>query len=816
MKINGTTNAHLRYFSRINLQLRLRMKLIKRLCLILILTAVLPAKANHEVGGELYFECLGNNQYKFVLKLWRDCVTNFAWFGLEYTVTGPNGNFKLYRDSLVDLTYQCLGPGGGGCGTGTLTGGSEMAVFSDTITLAGLPPVAGWTFMVNAFNSPVGVINKPGNTSYAYRCFMYPSSINGGCNTAPHFLSNPIQPLTRATKSISAMAHKPYIEDSIYYDFYNSIGFNSGYSYTSPFPNPSTHSLNSPVTINHKTGLVEFKVQSGSTGWYVYEVVAEQWRKGQLLSKVNRLSHTYGNFSIASPAPNATIDTAQFALSRTDKHYKTTAFVGDTISFVMNATNPGNYIRFTGMGTPLSLPWNQTASFNSQAVITAEAPQASLENFGSSNLHFSWLLQNEHLNKNSTSHNFNFQFFNRDCPTVGVSNISVEIEVRHSVYVEADTLRICQGDSVQLEGNTRSNTFLWTAKNSLYNSNDTFPLVVPSSSTMYYLTDPAFPAIKDSVFVQVTPNDTFRLRLVNNVLSLADSNNTINRIWYYNGLPFSYPFDTLQPFALGDYHVEAQKENCRFFSDTVSVTSGLFTSVISPFNGNYMGNQFPITGSIGVTFQVSQGQNVLTTSIPGVRDVNGKTGGYDLNLKVYDSAQVEIFSMDTTLVRPITGLVTLKTPVQLKPHRDYTFAITGDTGYVFSMIEGVSFPYNPYNNGVTVQSGTEGIALTFPASPSVYTLPLCLTYDKDVSMEENVFADFQLFPNPAKDQITLSGLQNALSLSIININGQEVYKRLINERETELTISRAGISNGIYFLKVKYGQGEVVRKVVWY
>ncbi len=792
------------------------MKFIKHLFFVLSIVTVLPANANHEVGGELYFECLGNNKYKFVLKMWRDCVNNQTWLGPSRWMYGPNDTVILKRDSLVDLTYQCLGPGGGGCGSTTFTGGSEMAVFSDTITLQGKPPATGWIFTVTASNSPAGVVNKPSNTPYAFKCTMYPSTINGGCNTAPHYLSNPIQPITRATKSISVLVHKPHIEDSIYYDFYNSLSYNPGYSYTSPFPNPATNSINSPITINHQTGLVEFNVQSGGTGWYVYEVAAEQWRNGQLLSKVNRLSHTYGNFTVASPVPNVTIDTSQFNMIRSGNEYKLIAFVGDTLNFVMNAINTGRYVRFTAMGTPMTLPWNPSSSFASEANAVPVAPQASLENFSSSNIRFNWLLQNEHVKNNRTSHFFNFQFFNRDCPTVGVSNISLEVEVRHSVYLADDTLRLCQGDSVKLIGQTRSNTFLWTAKNSLYSSSDTLPVVVPSASTMYYLTDPLFPSMGDSIYVEVTPNDTFSLRLVNNLLTLTDSNYTTNRIWYYNNIPFSYPFDTLPPFALGDYFVEAQKENCRFMSDTVSVTTGVFTSVFNPFNGNFFGNQLPISGSMGVTFQVSQGQNVLTTTIPGVRDVNGKTGGYDLNLKIYDSAQVEIFKMDTTLVRPITGLITLKTPVQLKPLRDYTVAITGDTGYVFSLIEGVSFPYTPYNNGVTVISGTEGAALGFPAQSSLYMLPICLTYDKDVSLLEIDDASFNLYPNPGENHTVVSGISHAQSISLFNVNGEEVFRAKPEGRQTDYTISRNGMPSGIYFLKVKYNEKEVVRKLVWY
>src|SRR5690554_4538553 len=33
----------------------------------------LPVSATHIVGGEMYYDCLGGNQYRITLKLYRDC-----------------------------------------------------------------------------------------------------------------------------------------------------------------------------------------------------------------------------------------------------------------------------------------------------------------------------------------------------------------------------------------------------------------------------------------------------------------------------------------------------------------------------------------------------------------------------------------------------------------------------------------------------------------------------------------------------------------------------------------------------------------------
>lgn len=60
--------------------------------LVFVLTC-LQVKATHIIGGELYYECLGNNNYRIVFKAYRDCFNgvpdfdNPAPIGI-YTSTG--------------------------------------------------------------------------------------------------------------------------------------------------------------------------------------------------------------------------------------------------------------------------------------------------------------------------------------------------------------------------------------------------------------------------------------------------------------------------------------------------------------------------------------------------------------------------------------------------------------------------------------------------------------------------------------------------------------------------------------------------------
>jgi hypothetical protein len=67
---------------------------------------VFQANAAHLVGGEIFYECLGNDQYRITLKVYRDC----------YTVTGADfdnpANIAVYDDAgnlIENLTAPFTG-----------------------------------------------------------------------------------------------------------------------------------------------------------------------------------------------------------------------------------------------------------------------------------------------------------------------------------------------------------------------------------------------------------------------------------------------------------------------------------------------------------------------------------------------------------------------------------------------------------------------------------------------------------------------------------------------------------------------------------
>ncbi|MFC2111141.1 SBBP repeat-containing protein [Bacteroidota bacterium] len=80
----------------------------------------------------------------------------------------------------------------------------------------------------------------------------------------------------------------------------------------------------------------------------------------------------------------------------------------------------------------------------------------------------------------------------------------------------------------------------------------------------------------------------------------------------------------------------------------------------------------------------------------------------------------------------------------------------------------------------------------------------------EVSNNSNI----NIFPNPANNQIIIENLRqkNDFVLSILNLNGQEVFKQHINESKTQIDISN--LRSGLYFVKLINAKTLEIRKII--
>lgn len=786
------------------------------------------ASASHMLGGGISWEKTASGQFVFELTLYRECGAGSASLSANQNIDGPNGVISVSRTSVVDITPVCTGSGAINCSTSPAgVGGVEMNVYkSAPITLQGTPPVNGWVFShTQAARS--ATVNVPSGGMFYFESTMYP----GFSSSSPKFVETPNHILTSYNNNFSVKATSDSKGDSLYYTFTppktaanTPVTYSSGFSFSSPFPSSATNSANGSTVIDGNTGLVTYDVQVATPGLYTYAIAVEQWVDGILTAKISReflVGYNSGSFS--NTAPTAVIDTAQYSdiIQTGPSTYKTYKYIGDSVSFVLLSSdgdmNPTTFlpqnIAFYAKGSALAMPWGATGGmYNVTPTINPVAPQTGFVNAGVNSVSFLWTIDNEHFNPYNNSHFFTFTFTDDNCAVPGENSITLQVVVRKAVSITADTLYVCAGDSIQLAGITNDGMYSWTPTVGLSDATISSPMASPSASGYYYLSNGN--GDKDSVYVDVHQAGTIDLAFANGKLELTDTNGTSNRIWNYNGVPFYYPYDTLTPFGFGDYWVKAQDGACALISNTFNVNSGHSFSVFDPNNGGYNGVNIPMIGSVGATFSINQTTNINSVTIIGLEDLHKRGTGYDLNLKIYDANEMEVFSKDVTLTPPFFGPLHIEVGYSLTANVDYTIAVSGDTAYSFKLYENVSYPATPHNNGITVKGAYEGAANQFPTQSSNYLLPFTINTDAQlVSVEEQDANSFEVYPNPATSGITIGGLKGGSEILLLDLNGKLIAK--YNTSEKSVAIKTGNIPAGIYFVKITDSNTTTLQKVLF-
>lgn len=83
-------------------------------------------------------------------------------------------------------------------------------------------------------------------------------------------------------------------------------------------------------------------------------------------------------------------------------------------------------------------------------------------------------------------------------------------------------------------------------------------------------------------------------------------------------------------------------------------------------------------------------------------------------------------------------------------------------------------------------------------------------YQNALSIEDESFANFQISPNPAIDQLKISNIGNA-DLTLLNNEGSIVINTKTNY---ETTIDVSHLPKGIYFLKIQKDSENLTKKII--
>jgi hypothetical protein len=90
----------------------------------------------------------------------------------------------------------------------------------------------------------------------------------------------------------------------------------------------------------------------------------------------------------------------------------------------------------------------------------------------------------------------------------------------------------------------------------------------------------------------------------------------------------------------------------------------------------------------------------------------------------------------------------------------------------------------------------------------------CVTVTFEVDVNEMEFVEFNIYPNPVKDRLTIvrNVARDRTWGEIYNTTGAKVMSFEMNEPETEINVS--ALSSGIYFIRLMDGNNKVTRRFV--
>ncbi len=339
----------------------------------------------------------------------------------------------------------------------------------------------------------------------------------------------------------------------------------------------------------------------------------------------------------------------------------------------------------------------------------------------------------------------------------------------------------------------RANTIIGTY--SFYHVPSGVRIYIPCGSSSWYIAKlPAF-----SNFIEVFPytytltsQDTLK-GMVSTIASptCSSSNWTVNAT-PNNGYTFSYWNDgnTQNPRTLTitrdtnlvAYFTASSQQWYKFSVISENITKGTVQIVVQPDKDNPQATFIALPNS-GYTFsRWSDGNTQNPRSITVTQDT--------VLVACFTSSSQNWYNFNVLSEDNTKGTVQIVvSPTQANPQA--TFIALPNTGYNFARWSDGN-TQNP--RSITVTKDTILIAF-FNQSIGI----------KDVDEVKTII---KVYPNPAKSQITITGLEQTDDIQIINTIGR-VVKHYNNVSET-ITINIADLSQGLYFVKI----GNIVRKLV--
>ena len=280
------------------------MLFMKKIIIALFILVSSNLYASHIVGGEVYYDSLGNDMYSVTFEIYRDCDGSNFDAPLWFTVFNSNGT--IYSEYSIPIPVPdtlavvydnpCVTPPSDIC--------IERAIYITTITLPTTPDGYYITYQRCCWAGNIQNIITPGDWGITIRCDIPGSNLVSVDNNSARFNNYP--PIVLCSGQTLDFDHSAtdIDGDSLVYSLctpqtvnigvgaepnpeasapYADIPWDTGFSGTQPFGTGST------VSIDSQTGLLS--ITPSLLGTFVAAVCIEEYRNGVL---INQKSRTFG------------------------------------------------------------------------------------------------------------------------------------------------------------------------------------------------------------------------------------------------------------------------------------------------------------------------------------------------------------------------------------------------------------------------------------------------------------------------------------------------------------------------------------------
>lgn len=277
-----------------------------RFGIVLLLSIItFSGNATHIVGGEVYYDSLGNDLYEVTFEVYRDCTPGTAGYDnpLHYTVFLADGTFygeyfiPLAQPDTLPLVYDdpCVTPPDDVCIEGVL--------YVDTISMPMTPDGYYITYQRCCWTNAILNIQNPGSWGITITTHVPGTNLISQHNNCARFSDYP--PIVLCSNNTLVYDHGALDEDgdSLVYSIctpltvdnfntnpspdlaapYDDIPWDVGFSVAQPF------GVGGSAFIDPQTGILT--ITPNQVGTYVMAICVEEWRDGVL---INTKSRTFG------------------------------------------------------------------------------------------------------------------------------------------------------------------------------------------------------------------------------------------------------------------------------------------------------------------------------------------------------------------------------------------------------------------------------------------------------------------------------------------------------------------------------------------